>query len=76
VEHVLDFLIESPSPQEIIAFCPSDAAQKRFSALLALNRERDLTTAEEEELEDYIQIDRMMFLLKAKAYSRLDFSSV
>jgi hypothetical protein len=75
-EQVLDFLIESPSTQEIIAFRPSNAAQKRFSALLALNRERDLATTEEEEPEHYIQIDRMMPLLKAKAYSRLDFSAV
>jgi hypothetical protein len=75
-EQVLDFLVESPSPQEIIAFRPSAAAQKRFSALLALNRERDLTTTEAEELEHYIQIDRMMSLLKAKAYRRLDLSTI
>lgn len=71
-EQVLDFLVESPSPQEIIAFRPSAAVQRRFSDLLALNRERDLTAAEEEELDHYIQIDRMMSLLKAKAYQRLD----
>ena len=70
-EQVLDFLIESPSPQEIIAFRPSAAAQKRFSTLLAWNRERDLPAAEAEELDHYIQIDRMMSLLKAKAYRRL-----
>ena len=71
-EQVLDFLVESPSPQEIIAFRPSDAVQKRFSELLALNREQKLSKTEEEELEHYIQIDRMMSLLKAKAYRRMD----
>jgi len=38
-EQVLDFLVESPSPQEIIAFRPSAAVQRRFNKLLALNRE-------------------------------------
>ena len=71
-EHVLDFLVESPSPQEIIAFRPSAAVQRRVNELVARNRERDLTAAEEEELDHYIQIDRMMSLLKAKAYRRLD----
>jgi hypothetical protein len=71
-EQVLDFLVESPAPQEIIAFRPSAAVQRRFNELLALNRERELTAAEEEELDHYIQIDRMMSLLKAKAYRRLD----
>lgn len=61
-----------PLPQEIITFRPSAAVQRRFTELLALNRERDLTAAEEEELDHYIQIDRMMSLLKAKAYRRLD----
>lgn len=43
-----------------------------WTAERLLNRERGLTAAEEEELEHYIQIDRMMSLLKAKAYRRLD----
>ena len=69
-EQVLEFLAGSPSPQEMVRFRPSATARRRFSELLALNRERELT--EEEELDHYIQIDRMMSLLKAKAYRRLD----
>ena len=69
-EQVLEFLAGSPSAQEIVGFRPSVMAQRRFSELLALNRERELTR--EEELDHYMQIDRMMSLLKAKAYRRLD----
>ena len=71
-EQVLEFLAGSPSVHEIVGFRPSDTAQRRFSELLVLNRERELTGEEEEELDHYMQIDRMMSLLKAKAYRRLD----
>jgi len=69
-EQVLEFLAGSPSAQEIVGFRPSAMAQRRCSELLAWNHERELT--EEEELDHYMQIDRMMSLLKAKAYRRLD----
>lgn len=46
-------------------------AQSRFSELLEVNRQRALTAQEEEELEHYIRIDRMMALRKAKVYGRL-----
>ncbi|MBX2998595.1 MAG: hypothetical protein KF893_08810 [Caldilineaceae bacterium] len=71
-EDVLEFLAGSPSAQEIIAFRPPQSAQERFSELLQANRERILSAQEEEEINHYIQIERMVSLLKAKAYSRLD----
>jgi hypothetical protein len=71
-EDVLEFLANSPSAQEIIEFRPPEIAQARFSELLQANRERMLTIQEEEEIDHYIQIERMISLLKAKAYSRLD----
>jgi hypothetical protein len=71
-EYVLDFLAGGPSPQEIVKFRPSVEIQARFSELLAASRERELTLAEEEEVDHYIQIDRMFSLLKAKAYRKLD----
>ena len=70
-EDVLDFLAGSPTSEEIIAYRPSEAAQKRFTHLLAVNRERQLTTQETEELDHYIHMDRMLSLLKAKSYGRL-----
>ena len=71
-EQVLDFLAAGPSAQEIVRFRPSVAAQERFSELLELNRRRELTLTETEELDHYVRIDRMISLLKAKAYSHLD----
>lgn len=74
-EQILEFLVESPSTQEIINFRPDEEAQRRFSQLLAFNRERKLSSQEEEELDHYVQIDRMMSRLKAKAYRRRDLAA-
>lgn len=73
-EEVLEFLSQGPSPQQIIAFRPGLQAQDRFSHLLDINRNLSLTAEEEEELDHYIRIERMMSLLKAKAYRWLDTS--
>lgn len=73
-EQVLDFLATGPSAQEIVRFRPSVAAQQRFSELLEFNRQRPLTLVESEELDHYVRIDRMISLLKAKAYNHIDAS--
>lgn len=70
-EQVLEFLASGPSSQEIVAYRPPQAAQARFSRLLADNRERQLSPWEEEELDHYVGMDRMLSLLKAKALSHL-----
>ncbi|MBM4460994.1 MAG: hypothetical protein FJ011_25060 [Chloroflexi bacterium] len=70
-ENVLEFLANGPSVQDIVNYRPSVDAQSRFSELLEVNRQRALTAQEEEELDHYVRIDRMMALLKAKAYGRL-----
>ena len=70
-EQVLEFLASGPSSQEIVAYRPPQAAQARFSRLLTDNRERQLSPREEEELDHYVGMDRMLSLLKAKALSHL-----
>lgn len=70
-EQALDFLAGTPSAQEIINYRPSVEAQDRFSELLEINRQRQLTFVEREELDHYLWLDRMFSLLKAKVFSRL-----
>ncbi len=71
-EHILEFLAAGPSAQDIIAFRPQPEVQERFCQLLDANRQDGLTAQEAEELEHYIQIERMLALLKAKAYHYCD----
>lgn len=70
-EQVLDFLASGPPVEAIIKFRPTVAAQTRFSELLEANQQRKLTAEEDDELDHYIQIERMVSLLKAKAYRHL-----
>ena len=70
-EDVLEFLAGGPSIQQVVEYRTSAAAQQRFSALLEADRKRVLSLEEEEELVHYVQMDRMLSLLKAKSYRRL-----
>ena len=69
-EEVLHFLVSTSTPQEIIAFHASDAAQKRLRVLLEANRVGTLSDAEKAELEEASQVNNFIILLKAKAYKQ------
>lgn len=68
---VTDFLETEPSPQEIIDFFLPDDLQARLDALLDKNEEGSLTPAEQEELTEFLNVDEMFSLLKAKMKLKL-----
>ncbi|MEJ7708341.1 MAG: hypothetical protein WKF84_00390 [Pyrinomonadaceae bacterium] len=61
----LDFLASGPTPEQIMAFKASSAAQERLDDLLDKNREEGLTEDEEADLDVYEQVNDLMILLKA-----------
>lgn len=63
---VLNFLLKSPTPQEIIAFKVSPQAQKRLQTLLLKNREATLTDNENTELDVYEKLEHLIILLKVQ----------
>lgn len=69
-EEVLDFLAGGPSSKEIVEYKPPSATQQRFSDLLETNNLGNLSSEDEMELDHYIQMDRMLSLLKAKAFRK------
>ena len=71
-QEVLDFLIQRPTPEEIITFKVSPQAQTRLQALLEKNGFATLSPMELAELDIYEQLEHMMILLKARAYSELN----
>lgn len=71
-EDVLDFLAGGPSSQEIVDYLPPQETQHRFNELLEFNRSGELSTDDEIELDLYVQMDRMLSLLKAKAFRKID----
>jgi hypothetical protein len=64
---VVSFLARGPRPDEIAAFRPSEQATARARELLWRNREKTLTPAEEAEMDDIAEVDRLFSQLKAEA---------
>jgi exonuclease V gamma subunit len=66
-EEFLEYLIEKARPEDILAFRVSDKEQRRAEELLERNSEGSLTHEESEELQQMLQFERFMAVLKAKA---------
>jgi hypothetical protein len=71
VDEVLDFLIGAPTPEQIVDFHASEAAQTRLRYLLDQNRSAGLTPQEKIELEEMSRVDHFVTLLKARALKML-----
>ena len=68
---MLNFLVSTPTPQQIIDFHLSERLQQRLSYLLHENKVRRLTDAENAELDEYSSLNHFMSLLKIKAQTKL-----
>ncbi len=68
---ITDFLATNPTPQEIIAYRLPDHLQERAHELLDLNGEGKLNFDQQQEMFDFVRVDEMMSLLKAKMKLRL-----
>ncbi|MBC8099521.1 MAG: hypothetical protein H7Y11_08760, partial [Armatimonadetes bacterium] len=68
---ITDFLASNPSPEEIIAYRLPEALQSQAHALLARNTEGLLTFEEQQAMFDFMRIDEMMSMLKAKTRLKL-----
>jgi hypothetical protein len=66
-EEIVDFIAAGTTPEDVISFRPSEAAQARVTDLLAREKEGELSPAERSELDHYMQIEHLMRLAKARA---------
>lgn len=66
-EEIVDFIAAGTTPENVISFRPSEAAQERVADLLAREKEGELSPAEKSELDHYMQIEHLMRLAKARA---------
>jgi len=67
-QEIIDFLAASPTPEALIAFKISEAAQERLEDLLDKQREAVLTPDERVELETYRQLNHLVIRLQARAF--------
>lgn len=70
-DEVLTFMLSAPTPQQIIAFHASEAAQLRVRELLEANRNGTLSPAEHAELDEASHLNHFIGLLKARAHQAL-----
>jgi hypothetical protein len=70
-KEMLDFLISKPTPEQILTFKSSPAAQARLETLLDKHREECLNEDEMLELDMYQELNHFFILLKAHARSVL-----
>ena len=70
-EEVIDFIAAGTTPQNVIAFRPSEAARERVADLLAREKEGVLSPEEKSELDHYLQLEHLMRLAKARAHDFL-----
>jgi hypothetical protein len=70
-EEVIDFIAAGTSPQEVIAFQPSEEAKARVADLIHREKTTGLSSEETAELEHYLQLEHIMRLAKARARAYL-----
>ena len=70
-EEVIDFIAAGSGPAAVAAFRPSEAARARVADLLAREKAGGLSAEEAAELNDYVQLEHLMRLAKARAHQYL-----
>lgn len=71
LDEIVDFITSGPSPDEIIAFRPSQTAQDYLSLLLEKKQAESLTDEEQSELDYYLFIEHLLRMSKIKATQKM-----
>ncbi len=66
-EEFIDFIAAGPSSEHVATFEPSEATRQRVVHLVAREKGEGLSAEESEELDQYIWLEHMMRLAKARA---------
>jgi len=66
-DELLDFLVGQIPARTLADFQPSEQARQRVWALIAKEKETGLLPDEKLELDDYLKLEHLLVLAKAKA---------
>jgi hypothetical protein len=64
---IVDFFAAGTTPQSVVDFRLSSAAQERALALLELARQGQLTADQESELDHFTELEHLLRMAKARA---------
>lgn len=71
-EEVVEFIAAGATPQNVVAFRPSETTRARVFDLIEREKNEGLNEDEKSELDHYLQIEHLMRLAKAKALQYLN----
>jgi hypothetical protein len=66
-EEIIDFIAAGTTPEAVVAFRPSAAVQRRVAELTERSKEGSISLEERSELDDYLQLEHIMIMAKARA---------
>jgi hypothetical protein len=66
-DEIVDFFAAGTTPEAVVAFRPSKETTLRAAELVAKSKDGSISTEEQSELEDYLQIEHILILAKARA---------
>ena len=70
-EEIIEFIARGTTPNNVVAFRPSEAAKARVGKLITRHKNGGLNADEAAELEHYLQLEHLMRLVKARAHQHL-----
>lgn len=71
-DEIIDFIAAGTTPEAVVAFRPSDAVQDRVAELVELSKDGRISAEEQSELEDYLELEHLMIMAKARARQHLE----
>jgi hypothetical protein len=66
-DEIVDFIAAGTTPESVVAFRPSDGVQQRVAELVERSTNSSISSEEQSELEDYLQLEHIMIMAKARA---------
>ena len=66
-EEIIDFIAAGTTPETVVEFRPSDSVQQRVAGLVERSKEGSISADDQSELEDYLQLEHIMIMAKARA---------
>jgi hypothetical protein len=66
-DEIIDFIVAGKSPEQIDAVRPSEETVARVSHLIELAKADALRSEERTELEDFLQLEHLLIMAKARA---------
>jgi hypothetical protein len=66
-DEIIDFIAAGTTPESVVAFRPSDGVQQRVAELVERPKDGSISSEEQSELDDYLQLEHIMIMAKARA---------